>query len=389
MTETFRGYVRQDGRAGTRDHLLVLPLAASLVPIARVAAAEAPTGSVTVTHEFESAQSDAERARVIRAFVGTAGSPNVGLCVALGDGDLEPQLLADLAELPRVHVLDATDIVSRRRLLELSISACGNYVPAKREQLPLSELIVGTECGGSDAWSGVTANPALGVASDRLVDLGATVVLAETTELIGAEHLLARRAETVALSEEVLGIVERYERELTEIGEDIRGAQPTVGNMAGGLTTIEEKSLGAAKKAGSRAIRAVVEFAEQIEPCAGVVVMDTPGHDIEQMTGMIAGGCQIVVFTTGRGTPTGSAIAPVVKVATNTPMFERLQADIDLDAGVILAGVSLDEVGEQMADVIIAAASGELVSAERRGAHDFALSRFAPGASRSPAGTQS
>jgi altronate dehydratase large subunit len=312
----------------------------------------------------------------------------VGFCVALGDGDLEPQLLADLAELPRVHVLDATDVPSRRRLHDLTVSACANYVPAEREDISLSQLIVGTECGGSDAWSGVTANPALGVASDRLVDLGATVVLAETTELIGAEHLIARRAETTALSEAILGIVERYERELADIGEDIRGAQPTVGNMAGGLTTIEEKSLGAAKKAGSRPIRAVVEFAEQIEPCAGVVVMDTPGHDIEQMTGMIAGGSQIVVFTTGRGTPTGSAIAPVIKVATNTPMFERLRSDIDLDAGLILAGESLDDVGGRLAETIIAVASGDLVSAERRGAHDFALSRFPPGASRAPVGIQ-
>jgi altronate dehydratase large subunit len=375
--DSFQGYVRSDGNVGCRDHILILPLSSSLCPLAERVAQAVP-GAVTVVHEFESATSEGERDRVTRTFVGTANSPNVGTCVAIGDSALEPSLLEALAELPRTTLLDLEELRSRERIVDAGVRVASEHQPGTRESVPLERLIVGTECGGSDAWSGLTANPALGVAADWLIDRGAAVVLAETTELIGAEHLLAQRAINSEVAEALLEIVNRYEATLIDIGEDIRGAQPTVGNIEGGLTTIEEKSLGAAKKAGSRQIRAVIEYAEDIPPGAGVVVMDTPGHDIEQMTGMIAGGSQIAVFTTGRGTPTGSAIAPVVKVATNTPMFERLRLDMDVDAGVILAGEPLEAVGVRLAETIIAVASGEQVSAERRGARDFALSRFTP-----------
>ena len=383
MTDSFQGYVRGDGNVGCRDHILILPLSSSVCPLTERVTQAVP-GAVTVVHEFESATTESERARVKRTLVGTANSPNVGTCIAIGDSALEPTLLEALAELPRTKVLDVWELRSRERIVDAGVSLASAHQPGTRKSVPLDRLIVGTECGGSDAWSGLTANPALGVAADCLIDRGATVVLAETTELIGAEHLLAQRAISPEIAEALLEIVNRYEATLIDIGEDIRGAQPTIGNIEGGLTTIEEKSLGAAKKAGSRHIRAVIEYAEEITPGAGVVVMDTPGHDIEQMTGMIAGGCQIAVFTTGRGTPTGSAIAPVVKVASNTPMFERLRSDMDLDAGVILTGEPLDGVGVKLAETIIAVASGEEVSAERRGARDFALSRFAPVPSRKP-----
>ncbi len=374
MTRSFLGFVREDGSIGVRNHVLILPLAASLAPVAANIAAQA--GAVCVGHEFERASSDSERDRVARTLAGTASHPNVDICVALGDSSLEPQLLEILAQLQRVTVLDVAVLRSRARIADEALRYLKtHHRPASREPVPISELVVGTECGGSDAWSGITANPALGVASDLLVDQGATVVLAETPELIGAEHLLAARA-TTNLRERLLSTITRYEQALIDVGEDIRGAQPTVGNMAGGLTTIEEKSLGAAKKAGSRAITSVIEYAEPVPTRQGVVLMDTPGHDIEQMTGMIAGGAQIVVFTTGRGTPTGSALAPVIKVASNTAVFERLRADIDLDAGKILHGASLEAIGSEIFELIISTASGEMTSAERRDANDFALSRF-------------
>lgn len=378
MSETFLGYRREDGRVGVRDHLLVLPLAASLVPIACEIASALPQ-AVTVEHQFESATDEHELAIAERSFAGTATHPNVNLCLALGDSALQPELLERLHGHPRVAGLDLAVLGSRRRIVEAALAAARErFVPSAREEALLGELVVGTECGGSDGWSGITANPALGVASDWLADRGATIVLAETPELIGAEHLLAARASDPEVGRKLLAMVERYEQALAALGADVRGAQPTPGNMAGGLTTIEEKSLGAAKKAGSRSLRAVVEFAESVPRCGGVVVMDTPGQDIEQMSGMVAGGCQLVVFTTGRGTPTGSAVAPTLKIATNSATFAYMGGDIDLDAGTVLAGETLAEVGSRIVQALLRLAGGEQSSAERRSAHDFAVPRFLP-----------
>jgi altronate dehydratase large subunit len=374
---TFGGYHRPDGRVGIRDHLLVLPLLASLAPVARAVAAELSGPAVYVEHEFEFATTVEENARVTRTFTGIAHHPNVNACVAIGDSNSGRDMFDALAELESVAVVDIAVAPSRRRIVEEACALARDlYRPAPREQADLSALIVATECGGSDAWSGVTCNPALGMAADLLTAGGATVVLGETTELIGAEHLLAQRAEA-DVAADLLRIVARYEQRLQQIGADIRGAQPTVGNIVGGLTTIEEKALGAAKKAGSGPVGRVIEYAEPIPTgLGGIVVMDTPGQDIEQMTGMVAGGSQIVVFTTGRGTPTGFATAPVIKVASNSRLFDRMRDDLDLNAGEIIEGMTIADVGRQIFDTIMATAEGSLTSAERRGANDFALSRF-------------
>jgi len=236
--------------------------------------------------------------------------------------------------------------------------------------------MLGTECGGSDALSGITANPALGVTSDHLVDAGGTVVLAETTELIGAEHLLARRAATPAVAADIYRIIHRYEAVVLAHGEDIRGANPAPGNIEGGLTTIEEKSLGAAKKGGTRTIQEVVEYAVRPTP-RGLVIMDTPGNDIEQMVGMVAAGCQVAAFTTGRGTPTGSAIVPVIKIATNSHTATRMHDNIDLNAGMILEGTeTLETMGRRIYETILAVAQGELTKAEQLGHREFSISRY-------------
>jgi altronate dehydratase large subunit len=235
---------------------------------------------------------------------------------------------------------------------------------------------LGTECGGSDALSGITANPSLGVASDHLVDAGGTVILAETTELIGAEHLLARRAVSNTVRDDIYRIIHRYEAVVRAHGEDIRGANPAPGNIEGGLTTIEEKSLGAAKKGGTRPIREVVDYAVRPSTC-GLVIMDTPGNDIEQMVGMVAGGAQIAVFTTGRGTPTGCPIAPVIKVATNSPIASRMQDNIDLNAGAILDGAeTLQTMGRRIYEAVLAVAQGAPTKAEQLGHREFSISRY-------------
>jgi altronate dehydratase large subunit len=249
---------------------------------------------------------------------------------------------------------------------------------AKREPIPLSNLIVAVECGGSDAWSGVTANPAVGVASDMVIRAGGSVILSEVPEFIGAEHLLAARAADPFVARQIVEAVFRREQEANRMGVDMRGGQPTPGNMAGGLTTIEEKSLGAIHKGGSSPLREFIPYAHRPTQ-RGLVIMDTPGNDPESVTAMVAGGAQVVVFTTGRGSPTGCPIAPVIKVASNTAMYRRLRDDMDIDAGVIIsAGESLTSVGQCIFDEIVAVADGKRTAAEAWGHKEFAISGIGP-----------
>jgi altronate dehydratase large subunit len=249
---------------------------------------------------------------------------------------------------------------------------------AVQETLAASELILGTECGGSDACSGISANPSLGVASDLLIEAGGTVILAETTEIIGAEHIMAARAVNGQVAKKCNDLIERCEALATNMGVDMRGGQPTPGNIEGGLSSIEEKSLGCIYKAGSKPLQDVIEYAEPIHQ-KGLVWMDTPGQDVEQITGMVAGGCQLVVFTTGRGTCCGSPIAPTIKVSTTTKLFEKMNDNIDLDAGAIISGEStVQQVGETIFMEMLEVASGKLTKSEILGFNDFAIKRIGP-----------
>ena len=248
----------------------------------------------------------------------------------------------------------------------------------ERTPIEISEIILGTECGGSDACSGISANPALGVASDLLIEAGGSVILAETTELIGAEHLIAARAVSPEVSARCFDIIRRCEQSATAMGVDMRGGQPTPGNIEGGLTTIEEKSLGCVYKAGTKPLQDVIDYAMPVVK-KGLILMDTPGQDIEQITGMVAGGCQIVVFTTGRGTCCGSPIAPTIKVATTTALFEKMRDNMDLDAGTIVTGEeTVSRVGKRIFDELLQVASGRLTRAEILGFNDFAIKRIGP-----------
>jgi altronate dehydratase large subunit len=375
------GYPRPDGRWGFRDHVLVLPLhTAACRTAARVAAAV--PGVVTVSHDWTGEGHPIDVERVHRTFVGFATHPNVAAAVLIGIDDAGEAVVADAAARGRaVELVSVTACGSSAAAVEKASAIARRLVAARadaqRRPAPFDALCVGLECGGSDALSGVTANPALGVASDRLVAAGGTAILAETSELIGAEHLLAARAVSPAVAADLLAIIDRFEREAIALGVDLRGSQPVPGNIAGGLTTIEEKSLGAAKKGGSGPLHGVVDFGQPIVT-PGLNVMDTPGNDIEQMVGMVAAGAQVVAFTTGRGTPTGSPIAPCLKIATNTDIYERLRGDLDLDAGTVLAGEPLADVGGRILAALCATASGDLTAAERHGNREFAISRLHP-----------
>ena len=238
----------------------------------------------------------------------------------------------------------------------------------RRETIPASEIVLATNCGGSDGNSGITANPALGVASDMIVACGGTTILAETTEIYGAEHLLTRRAKTVAVAEKLLERIAWWKWYTGVFGVDIDN-NPSVGNKQGGLTTIAEKSLGAVAKGGSTALVDVVQYAEPVLT-RGLVVMDTPGYDPASVTGLIAGGANIVVFTTGRGSCFGCKPTPTIKVATNTPMYNRMRDDMDIDAGVILDGTPVPAVGRQIFEEILAVASGKRTKSEQHGVGD-------------------
>jgi altronate dehydratase large subunit len=378
MTE-LRGYKRRNGTWGVRNHLLVLPARAAAGRAAE-AIAEGIEGAVGVSHEWVGHPDDPDRELVARTLTGFASNPNVAAVLLVGVDEYDRGLAERIeARGQRIRMLTMTEHRGTVGTIEAGRAALpallAEAAAAGREPMPIAALSVGLECGGSDALSGITANPALGIASDSLVAAGATTMLSEIPELVGAENLLAARAVTPDVGRRIIEVIHAFERDVEALGVDIRGAQPTPGNIEGGLTTIEEKSLGAAKKAGGAPVQGVLDFAES--PSApGLYIMDTPGHDIEQMVGLVAGGCQIIAFTTGRGTPTGSPIAPCLKISTNSRIFERMVGDIDLDAGRIVGGeVSIAEVGAEIERALIDVVEGRLTRSELGGNREFAIRR--------------
>jgi len=375
------GYERGNGRWGFRNHVLILPLHQILSSSAREIEAKSE-GAVAVSHDW-SQVIEKDHERIIHSLAGNATNPNLYATVLLRLGTpIEDEVITRAKKYGKTKLIEVslTEAKSIEKLTQIGIQRANELLKeAKAQQrvsAPISAIVLGLECGGSDAYSGITANPALGVASDELVAQGATSILGETMEILGAEHLLAQRAITKEVGQQIIDVVARYEASINYEGIDIRGAQPSRGNIEGGLSTLEEKSLGAAKKAGNAAFTGVLEYA--IAPSkAGLYFMDTPGHDIEQLTGFGAAGVNITVFTTGRGTPTGSAVMPTIKVATNSEMANAIPDIIDLNSGTIADGTeSLEENGKLIYQLILDVANGQLTKAELGGHHEFNLSRL-------------
>lgn len=381
----FWGYRRPDGTVGVRNHVLILP---TIVCAAKTAqrVTELVRGTVSFYHQHGCAVVGADQAQTHRTYVGLAANPNVYGVIVMGLGceGIQARLVAHdiqtLVPWKPVELVLIQDSGGTLQALTDAAKIAARMVQdasvQQRELIDVSELILATECGGSDACSGIAGNPAVGNCSDRLIDQGGTVILAETTELIGAEHLLAERAVTPEVGKRLLEVVNNYEQEAMKMGADFRGAQPAPGNIEGGITTVEEKSLGCIYKGGTKPLQDVIDYAKRPRT-KGLVMMNTPGHDIEQITGMVAGGAQVVVFTSGRGTPTGNPISPTIKIATNSPMFERMRDNMDFNAGTIVTGEeSLPDVGQRLFEEVRAVASGKLTRAEILGQDDFGVWRI-------------
>ncbi|MCA1725893.1 MAG: UxaA family hydrolase [Thermomicrobia bacterium] len=360
------GYRRAySGRAGVRNCVLIIPSVVCSNTVVQRIAQQVPE-CVFVTHQHGCSQvgDDVEQTRA--TLIGYATNPNVAgvLVVSLGcetiEGDRVAQMIAETGQ--DVEFLGIQESGGIKATVALGIERCHDLLERAsritREAVPLSELILAVQCGGSDAFSGITANPALGITSDMLIAAGGTVMLAEVPECLGAEHLLAARARTPTV--------------------DLNKGNPAPGNIKGGLTTIEEKSIGAMKKGGSTPLNEVLAYA-QPPTQRGLVIMDTPGNDIESVTGNLAGMAQMVVFTTGRGSVTGAAIAPVIKVATNTPMYEKMSDNMDLNAGTVVDGTeTLQDVGRRIFEKIISVANGEQTRSEEWGCNEFGINRIGP-----------
>lgn len=383
----FMGYRRPDGAVGIRNHVLVIPTVVCANQVAR-GISQAVKGSVWVEHQHGCSQLAPDAAQTARVCVGHGTNPNVYGVVVVGLGcevvraqDVAAEIKKQCPYKP-VHCVIIQDAGgSYKAIAEGSVAAHRLVEQASslaREPFPVSELILGTECGGSDACSGLSANPALGAASDLLVDAGGTSIISETPELIGAEHILAGRAVSQEVADRCIATIKAFEDNANAIGVDMRGGNPTPGNIAGGLSSIEEKSLGCVYKGGTRPLVDVIGYARKITK-KGLIYMDTPGNDIEQLTGMAAGGCHICIFTTGRGTPTGSAIVPTIKVASNTAMYTRLTDNMDINAGTIVDGdETIQQVGQRILAEMIRVASGKLTKAEILGHNDFGIQRIGP-----------
>jgi altronate hydrolase len=396
---TWMGYDRGDGRYGTRNYIAIISTvncsaSTSKYVSERFRASDLlkqypnVDGVVAITHKAGCAmQYDGPDHRQLdRTLAGFARHPNVSAYILIGLGCETGQAIhliegESLLQLNGSHkrpkVLTIQECGGIGKTVEAGVRAIAELLPqvndAKRVSLSADKIILGTNCGGSDGNSGVTANPAVGVASDLLVQQGGTSIIGETPEIYGAEHLLTRRAISRAVGEKLVERIHWWEWYTKLFGAEINN-NPSVGNKEGGLTTIYEKSLGAIAKGGSTAMVDVVGYAEPVK-AKGFVVMDTPGYDPVSMTGIVAGGANVLVFTTGRGSVFGCKPAPSIKVATNTPLYDHMREDMDIAAGVILSGTPVETVGQRIFDEVLAVASGKATCSEKNGVGE---EEFAP-----------
>jgi altronate hydrolase len=391
---TFLGYVREDGRVGTRNYIAVVAASNCAAHTSELIAESflgetLPSnidGVVAFPHGEGCGMSIGPDSRLLqRTLAGVLSHPNLAAAIVLGLG----------CEVNQIDHYLGPNAPRSSRLVGMTLQGSGGTRGAKdaarreiramleqvseekRTEVAASRIVLGLNCGGSDSFSGITANPALGVASDMLAAIGASTVLAETTEIFGAEHLLVRRARNREVAEKLLGFVKGYKKYLNQFGGSFDD-NPSPGNKEGGLSNILEKSLGAVAKAGSSTLTDVIDYAERIT-VPGFNFMNTPGYDPVSLTGLAAGGCNVICFTTGRGSAIGFPTIPVIKIASNSNTYKRMTDNMDINAGTIADGEkTVQQVGREIFDMILRAASGEKTKAEILGHKEFVPWRIGP-----------
>jgi altronate hydrolase len=396
---TFLGYKREDGRVGTRNYIAVVAASNCAAHTAEWIASTYDDetlppnvdGVVAFPHGEGCAHTigpDTDQLR--RTLAGVLDHPNVSAAVILGLGCEVNQIDHYLGSNAPRNAMEANRLVgmtlqntggtrstveaARREIAKMIDRAAAE----KRVDTPASKIVLGLNCGGSDSFSGITANPALGVCSDMLAEIGASSVLAETTEIFGAEHLLVRRARNREVAERLLGFVKKYKDYLNQFGASNFNDNPSPGNKEGGLTNILEKSLGAVAKAGTSPLTDAVDFAERINT-PGFVFMNTPGYDPVSLTGLAAGGCNLIAFTTGRGSAIGFPTIPVIKISSNSNTYRRMTDNMDINAGRIADGeATVSQVGREIFNFLLEVASGTRTCSEKLGHHEFVPWRIGP-----------
>lgn len=387
MTRTFLGYKRSDGRVGIRNHILILPCSVCASDTTRIVASKVDE-AVTFNMQLGCSQIGKDFEYTMDTVAGFAANPNIYATVLVSLGcetaqvNLVKEKIQERTNKPIKSVViqeEGGTIKAIEKATKYAKEFAAEASMVSREEFPISELIMGTECGGSDPTSGLASNVLIGNLSDKIVENGGTTVLSETTEFIGAEHILARRAKNDEVKKKIYEIVHRFEKHIQlNTGQEVRDGNPSPGNMEGGLTTLEEKSLGCIHKGGTTPVNAVYDYSKQLKTKEGLVIMDTPGNDPSSVAGMIAGGCQIVVFSTGRGTPTGNPIAPVVKITANRETAKTMSDNLDWDASPILYGEkNMEELTEECFDELIEFCDGKKSKAEILGFTELAIQRGA------------
>ncbi|MBN2316088.1 MAG: UxaA family hydrolase [Sedimentisphaerales bacterium] len=379
-----RGYRRAGGRLGIRNHFVVLSsVCCANSFVEQIGLLD--RNLVPMIHQHGCTHLGNDKDQVLRTLAGVCNNPNVGgiLLVGLGCETIGVDQIESAIETENkiVRHIIIQDIGRRDKVIDRAkehIQEIKAYLSNQPlEEFDLSDLVVGLECGGSDPFSGITANPAVGLVSDRLVESGATVILAETPELIGAEDALSERIQQQDVKDKLFSRINEYVKASRYCGCDMLGANPTPGNIRSGLSSIEEKSLGCIAKGGRSFIQEFVEYADRPKS-RGLVIMDTPGNDPESVTGMVAGGAQVILFTTGLGTPLGHPVTPVIKIASNNKVFSHMNDYMDINAGSVIGGEALSDIAERIFEFLLRVCNGVKTCSERNGCREFAMNRIGP-----------